>query len=338
MKMKAMIMMVAALLVSVTLAQDAKKAQYASLASARAKITQVIKSPKDMTVLMQSLSSEDQKQFLAEVIAAVSSMPAEESDRTATLVEVVNAALAGSHKGNALTLVAEVFATVPPTALTAVNESLAAGLMNRASDKNLTITDEQYIKIAKTVMEKVNERVANEDNAGVRSGFAALMLIRGSNSESSEITSAIIASLPANVQNDAKTEWIPAALGKGQAKTYDPMLAVVDNEAKRPVTEDNAAAAGGAARSQKSEDADSEPMIGLRVSGVQNFDCLLADIGGANTDPTFTADASNPTLDAVQNKLNYELPNIGAGDAASDANAAISEAENYANQTIGDNE
>ena len=338
MKMKAMIMMVAALLVSVTLAQDAKKAQYASLASARAKITQVIKSPKDLTALMQALSPEDQRLFLAEVVAAVSSMPAEESDRTATFVEVVNAALAGSHKGNALTLVAEVFATVPPTALVAVNESLASGLMNRASDTNVTFTVEQYITIAKTVMEKVNERVANEDNAGVRSGFAALMLIRGANSDSPEITSAIIKSLPSTVQNDAKAEWIPAALGRGQAKSYVPMLAVVDNEGKSPAYDGNAAAA---ARTQKGgtdggQDADSEPLIGLRVSGVQNFDCLLADIGGANTDPTFTASSSTPTVDAVQNKLNYELPNIGTGDAAGDANTAVTEAINYPNQTLGD--
>jgi len=342
MKMKALILMAAALVASVSFGQaasgqTANKAQYASLASARSKITQVIDNPKEMTAVMKTLSPENQKAFLAEVVAAISAMPAAESDRTGKFVDVVNAALAGSQKGNALTLVAEVFATVPPTALAAVNESLSSGLMNRAADPNTTFTDEQYIKISKSVMEKVNERVANEDNAGVRSGFAALMLIRGSNSESPEITAAVVESLPATVQNDAKTEWIPAALGKGQAKTYDPMLAVVDNTGNGPATDDATAAATPAPTAAQSsgQATEGESIIGLRVSGVQNFDSLLADIGGAASDPTATADAANPIVDAVQNSINYELPNLGTGDAASDANSAVTEVENYSNQTTG---
>ena len=341
MKIKMAIMAALALLVSVSFGQAAKTgAKYASLASARAKITQVIDNPKTMTAVMQTLSPADQKTFLADVVAAISSMPSDEADRTEKFVEVVNAALAGSQKGNALTLVAEVFATVPPNALAAVNESLASGLMNRATDGNVTYTDEQYIKISQTVMEKVNERVANVDNSGVRSGFAALMLIRGSNSESPEITSAIIETLPEAVKNDAKTEWIPAALGKGQEKSYDPMLAVVDTESGKPVVDN---AADGAPRAQTdgqsgSDSGDTEPMIALRVSGVQNLDSLLADISGANTDPSYSAGSANPVLDAVQNSLNYELPNLGTGEAAGNADTIIGEvvkeSEGYQNQTI----
>ena len=323
-----MVMLTAALLVCVSFGQ-AKG--FATLASARAKITRVIENPKEMTAVMQTLSPADQKTFLAEVVAAVASMPSDESDRTEKFVQIVNAALAGSQKGNSLTLVAEVFATVPPNALAAVNESLASGLMNRATDGNVTYTDEQYIEISKKVMAAVNERVANEDNAGVRSGFAALMMIRGSNSESPEIVSSVVESLPEAVQNDAKNEWIPAALGQGgQEKTYDPMLAVVDGDQGKPVNEDNVGAAPARQSTQESES-----VLALRIASAQNLDTLLADIVGANTDPSASADAANPVVDAVQNSTNSELP-FGNGDASGDTATIIAEVIGYQNQTTKD--
>lgn len=328
MKLKKMIMLAAAVLATVAFGQANNTVRYASLASARAKITQVIDNPKEMTAVMQTLSPENQKVFLAEVIAAVSSMPSDESARTEKFVDIVNAALSGSQRGNALTLVAEVFATVPPNSLPAVNESLASGLMNRSTNKDVTFTDEQYVEIAKKVMEKVNERVANEDNSGIRSGFAALMLIRGSNSESPDITSAVVDAMPESVRNDAKTEWIPAALGQNGEKTYDPMLAVVDNEAARPVAD--TVTPNAARQAASGEDPGSEPLLALRVTSAQNLDSLLADITGANTDPSVSAGASAPVIDAVQNTLNYEFPNLGTGGGADEAAGnAAKEADDY---------
>ena len=330
---KIIVMLTAALLVCVSFGQTKG---YATLASARSKITRVIENPKEMTAVMQTLSPADQKTFLAEVVAAVASMPSDESDRTAKFVEIVNAGLAGSQKGNSLTLVAEVYATVPPNALAAVNESLASGLMNRATDGNVTYTDEQYIEISKKVMAAVNERVANEDNAGVRSGFAALMMIRGSNSESPEIVSSVVESLPEAVQNDAKNEWIPAALGQGgQEKTYDPMLAVVDGDQGRPVNED---AVGTAAPQQQAAQETSSTLLSLRVASAQNLDTLLADIVGANTDPSASANDANPVVDAVQNTTNSELP-LGNGEPGGDAGetgSIIEEVIGYQNQTTKD--
>ena len=332
-----MVLLTAALLVCVSFGQSRA---FATLASARAKISRVIENPKEMTSVMQTLSPTDQKTFLAEVVAAISSMPADEADRTAKFVEVVNAGLAGSQKGNALTLVAEVFATVPPNALASVNESLASGLMNRATDQGVTYTDAQYMEISKKVMEAVNERVANEDNAGVRSGFAALMLIRGSNSESPEIVASVVESLPESVRNDAKNEWIPSALGQGgQEKTYDPMLAVVDNDLGKPVNDDSAGTAAPAQQpategsSSEGASSDSGTLLALRVASAQNLDTLLADIGGANTDPSFSADAANPIVDAVQNPTNFELPNLGTGEAGEDVSSVVEEVIGYQNQT-----
>jgi len=329
-----MVMLTAALLVCVSFGQANG---YATLASARAKITKVIENPKEMTAVMQTLSPADQKTFLAEVVAAIASMPSDESDRTEKFVEIVNAALAGSQKGNSLTLVAEVFATVPPNSLAAVNESLASGLMNRATDGNVTYTDDQYIEISKKVLAAVNERVANEDNAGVRSGFAALMLIRGSNSESGsesydKIMSAVVEALPESVQNDAKNDWIPAALGQGgQEKTYDPMLANVDGEQGKPVNDDSAGSAAQASQGSQG----SGSLVALRVASAQNLDTLLADIAGANTDPSASADAANPVVDAVQNTTNSEMP-LGNGEPGGDAGEVgpiIEEVIGYQNQT-----
>ena len=304
---KTTMLLAAALLASVSLGQT-NEVVSASLASARAKITQVIDNPAEMTALMKSLSAEDQKAFLAEVNAAILSMPGSDEDRTAKFVAVTDAALAGAQKGNALALVAEVFATVPPISLAAVNESLGAGLMNRAADKDVTYTDEQYTKIAQTVMEKVNERVAQENNSGVRSGFAALMLIRGSNSGSNDaIYDAILAAMPESSRNDAAVEWFPAALGRGREKTYEPMLAVVDGEPISPVV----------------DDFDVQHMMSLRTTGPGFRAAILADIAGGASDPSALADGFNPVVDAVQNTLELQLPTLGTGGAADDTSTIV---------------
>ena len=334
--MRKITILLAAALVAVVTSGQTKVVKQESLASARAKITQVIEKPDQMTAVMRCLTASNQVVFLSEVVTAVSKMPGDSADRTAKLVEIVNAALAGSQKGNALALVAEVFATVPPNSLPAVNESLASGLMNRAADKNVTYTDTQYIEISKRVMEAVNNRVANEDNAGVRSAFAGLMLINGSNSESPEIVSAVVESLPDAVREDAKNEWFPAALGQGgQEKTYDPILAAVDNDTGNPGSDGTAVAARKPVSNDPSSEgssSDSGPLLAIRIASAQNHDSLLADIGGSNTDPSFSADAANQIVDAVQNSTNTEIP-TGTGEGGGDTTSVIEEVIGYQNQT-----
>jgi len=289
------------------------KATSSALAAARAKITQLIEDPSLLPDVMKSLDPEEQVTFLSELNAAIASMPGSESERISAFVAVNNAALSGAQKGNALALVAEVFATVPPYALPAMCESLSAGLMNRAADKSLTFTDEQYVKICQMVMEKVNGRVSGESNSGVRSGFAAIMLMRASNSESKEIIDAVVAAMPEAVRDDAKTEWFPAALGKGGEKSYDAILAAVEGE--------DSSKGSDIADSDVAEQDDK--LLGIRVSSAQNVEGLIADIAGSSTDPLLIAALTNPVVDALQNPLNYQLPNIGAGDASSDTATII---------------
>lgn len=300
-----------------------------SLADAKGRIDKAIASPAVMKAIMQHLSAEDQKQFLADVNAAIATMPASEAERTATFVAINRAALEGAQKGNVATLVAESFATVSPSALPALSESLASDLMNRATDTGRTYTDEQYLKLAQVVMAKVNARTAEVDHGDVRSGFAALMFARGSNAPKPETVDALVAMLPESARETAKKDWFPAALAEGDAKSYDAMLAAADVEAtESPAASEPAANAG---------DEDQTVNIPLRIAGAQLADSLIADIAGASTDPSRTsAGAANPVFDAVTAPIQTQLPALGVGDPMGDANMVIGEALGYQWQSTRD--
>jgi hypothetical protein len=297
-------------------------------------VTQVIDKPDEVSAVMGTLSSEDQVTYLSEVLTAVAAMPASDAARTEKFVAVVNSALAGAQKGNALALVAEVYAKVPPYALAAVSESLASGLMNRSGLPKASTNASLYVSIATKVMAKVNERVASEDNAGVRSAFAALMLIKASNSDSPEITSAIVAALPESVRDDAKTEWLPSALGQGREKSYEPIMAAVEGEEVKPAYGVSGGGAGG--ESPQPGGDSGEPLVSIRVPTVQGLDSLLSDIGGAGTDPGSEPGQSNPLVDASNDPLNTVLP-LGTGDAAAGgdgAGAVVDRIEKEIEQTV----
>lgn len=223
--MKKLLMVITMSLATVVVAQD----KAISSAAARGKIGDIIKDPSSMTSVMKQLAASDQASFLADVNAAISKMPGSPEEKTSKFLEVNSAALKGAQKGNLTKLLAEVFATVPPESLTAVNESFAAGMFNRASDPSKTYTDEDYTKIAKDVLAAVQDRTATADNAGVRDTFAILMLIRASNGSPADLRDTLVGELRnEETKSLAQSEWISPALGQGQDKTYDPMLGASD--------------------------------------------------------------------------------------------------------------
>ncbi|MBQ3290050.1 MAG: hypothetical protein IJH50_11610 [Kiritimatiellae bacterium] len=278
------------------LAAGALFAEGLTLVAAREKIVEAISSPAVMTATVSQLSADDQRQFLADVNAAIGNMPGSQEELAASYLNACRAALKGAQKGNLATMIAEVFATVPVEYLPVISESLGSDMLNRAANPSTTYSDEEYLDIATNVMAKVNSRVEVEDNAGVRSGFAALAFIRGSNSGSEAIVSAMTAALPASVQEAAAKEWFPAALATGDAKSYDPMLVTASAETLPELESilDN--------------------ML-LNVDGAQNQEALLADLGGANTDPSVSSQERTPIIDAIYNPLNESLPNLGTGSA-----------------------
>ncbi len=223
--MKKLLMVITMGLASVLVAQD----KTISSAEARGKIGDILSDPAAMTSVMKQLAAADQASFLADVNAAISKMPGSPEEKTSKFLEVNSAALKGAQKGNLTALVAEVFATVPPESLTAVNESFASGMFNRASDPSKTYTDEEYKKTSLALLEKVQERNATADNAGVRNTFAILMLLRASNGTPADLRDTLVGALKdADTRNLAQNEWISPALGQGQEKTYDPMLGAAD--------------------------------------------------------------------------------------------------------------
>ena len=223
--MKKLLMVITMSLATVIVAQD----KAISSAAARGKIGDIIKDPSSMTSVMKQLAASDQASFLADVNAAISKMPGSPEEKTSKFLEVNTAALKGAQKGNLTKLLAEVFATVPPESLTAVNESFAAGMFNRASDPSKTYADEDYTKIAKDVLAAVQDRTATADNAGVRDTFAILMLVRASNGSPADLRDTLVGELRnEETRSLAQSEWISPALGQGQDKTYDPLLGASD--------------------------------------------------------------------------------------------------------------
>ena len=273
-----------------------------SLADARGKIDQAIESPELMKEIMKQLSAEDQRQFLADVNKAIGDMPASVEEKTAKYLNINHAALTAAQKGNTTALLAEVFATVPPEALTVINERFAQDLLNRAANPNVTYTDEQYTKIATETMKAINERTEETDNGSTRSAFAILTFLRASNMTDAsleKLQEALVDTLKHDDAKDlAKSEWIPAALGKdGREAGYEPILA--------------------------SADAGRRPDFGftLDIAGPQYIESILEDIGGKNTERMSFIRTRSPFLDAVQNPLVHMTPVLHDEPIGADAGA-----------------
>ena len=260
-----------------------------SLADARGKIDKAIESPAVMGELMKRLSAGDQVKFLADVNKAIGDMPASIEEKTAKFLNLNHVALKSAQAGNTTALLAEVFATVSPEALTVISERFAADLVNRAANPNVTYTDEQYAKISAEVLKAINERTEETDNGSTRSVFAILMFLRGSN-ETGDALEKLQEQLIGTLKHDdakelAKEEWIPAALGKdGREQGYEPLLASAD-AGRRP-------------------DFDQVFLI----AGPQYLDPILEDLGGKNTDRYSYIRTRTPMLDAVGNPLNHMVP------------------------------
>ena len=268
----------------------ADKAQI-SLADARGKIDKAIESPAVMGELMKRLSAEDQKKFLADVNKAIGDMPASIEEKSAKFLNINHVALKNAQKGNTTALLAEVFATVPPEALTVLSERFASDLVNRAANPNITYTDEQFAKLAVEIMKTISERTEETDNGSTRSTFAILMFLRASN-ESGDALDKLQEQLIDTLKHDdakelAKDEWIPAALGKdGREQGYEPILASAD-AGRRP-----------------------DFAYVLVIAGPQYLESILEDVVGKNTDRYSYIRTRSPVLDAVENPLIHQVPTL----------------------------
>lgn len=237
-------------------AMCAKAEEKMSLAEAKGQIGYVVSDAAQMGKVASSLSAADQVSFLSAVNSAIAAMPVSAEAKAANYLNANRAAIKAASKDNMAAILAETFATVPPEALTVINERFATDVINRDADPKRKITDDQYVRVATNLMAKISARTAGGDAAGVRNAFAALMFIRASNGSPSDLRDVLGAMVGnSETQDLAKNEWFPAALGdNGQAQSYEPMLGAADS-GKMP-----------------------DPIVVLRLAGPQLVDALALDL------------------------------------------------------------
>ena len=232
-------------------------AQALSLADASGKIAEVVQNPSLMGELVSQLSTEDATAFLARVNAAIADLPDKSEAKVAKFMEVNAAALKNVEENARTTILAEMFATVPAEALAVINEQFAANLINRDADPAKPLTDEDMTKVAKEVVAKTQARTGSASDANVRNAFAIVTMLRASNGKPETLRDELLGMIadPA-ARETVKNEWVPAAMGEGQAKSYEPMLAAAD-AGEMP-----------------------DASVVVKISGAQSMEALLAGMVG----------------------------------------------------------
>ena len=192
----------------------------------RALVGECAQDPQKLKQTIGTLSADEQLTFLREVNAAIAKMPGSNEVKGAAFYEANRAAVTGAGKDNLKAVLAEVFATVPPEYLTEINERFAKELFSRTANPAHVVTDQEFIQLATNTMAVVVERCQTGEDAGVRSTFAALMLLRASNGTPADLAQTLVSQLPsAQDRETAMSEWIKPAMGDGQEQSYDAMLA-----------------------------------------------------------------------------------------------------------------
>ena len=266
--------MIAAMLAVASFAQEqeSNETENMSLVEARAKIGDAIKDPELLAAMMKDMSSTNQVQFVAEVNAAIAKMPGSSEEKTAIALNANKAALKSAAPGNVANVLAEVYATAPVESLGIISESLGADMFNRDADPSQAYTDEQFTAIAEAVVKKVSERTANVEDGGARSVFAAMMMVNASNGSIDNLGNTLAESLPADVREVAKNEWLPAA--SGENKDYTDILGNTASEPEPPAA-----------------------VVVLQMSGPQMLDAMLADVAASVISTGGDSTSATPIID-----------------------------------------
>lgn len=285
---KGMMMAVVMLSAAFAIAQGASSAKI-SLADARSRIDKIVAAPATIKETIKQLSAEDQKAFLAEVNKAVTEMPGSIEEKTALFLTLNMTAVSSAEKGNSATLLAEVFATVPPESLTVLSERFAVDLLSRTADSNTVVSDAQYEKIALNTLEKISERCEETDNGSARVTLAILMFVRAYGGTSETLVEHLTETFKHEDAKDlARNVWIPEALGsEGNESTYESLLASAD-AGRRP-----------------------DLQAVLVIAGPQYATSVWADLTGKNTESDMFSRTKTPVLDAVVNVFGDQASRLG---------------------------
>ena len=188
-----------------------------------AKVGDCALDPNVLKETMSQLSSADKTAFLAEVNAAIDKMPGSAESKAAKFLAANRAAVTAAGPADRAAVLAEVYATVPPEALTVINEEFAKNEFARPP----TMDEDEYTNIVAQTMAKIVQRTSEAESGSVRAAFAGLMFIRAAGSAADATLAIVLASLPSDVQGEAKDSWFPSALGSTDDMThsYDSLLA-----------------------------------------------------------------------------------------------------------------
>lgn len=156
---------------------------------------------------MAGLSNADQLAFYKSVNEAINAKQASSSEKAKLFTDAANAALAAANKDNKTAMLAEVFATVPPEALTVVNENLAKGALAKGN-----VSDAEYAARARGTTQAISDRCAKEDNGSARTTFAIVAFARGSNGSPANLASDLATAKLGSDAAVANESWIPGAM------------------------------------------------------------------------------------------------------------------------------
>lgn len=265
--------MIAAVLAASAFAQEAEADQTMPLAEARAKIAEAIKDPETLAAMMRQMSATNQVEFVAEVNAAIAKMPGSSEEKTALALNANKAALKSAAPGNVANVLAEVYATAPVESLGVISESFGADLFSRDADPSHPYTDAQFTAIAEAVVKKIADRTANSDDGGVRSAFGMMMMVNAANGSIDNLADTLVESLPADVREVAKNEWIPSATG--EEKNYDSMTAYSSESSASGANPPNV-------------------VLALQLAGPQMLDAMLTDVAAG---VIMNSESATPILD-----------------------------------------
>ena len=214
--MKKLIMAIVAVAGAMVLSAQMPRSEW------HAKVGDCALDPEALKATISQLSSEDKTAFLAEVNAAIEKMPGSDEVKAAKFLAANRAAVAGAGSADRAAVLAEVYATVPPEALTVINEEFAKNEFARPP----TMTEDEFTNVVAQTMKQIVQRTSSAESGGVRAGFAGLMFVRAAGDAAGATSDIVVSSLPSDVQGDARNSWLPSALGQGgQSPSYDSMLA-----------------------------------------------------------------------------------------------------------------
>jgi hypothetical protein len=249
-----------------------------------AKIGECALDPVVLKATVAQLSSADKTAFLAEINEAISKMPGSAEVKAAQFLAANRAAVAGAGSADRAAVLAEVFATVPPESLTVIIEEFSKSEFSRPA----TMDDSQYTNIVASAISKIVQRCSSSELGNVRSAMAGLMFVKSAGTAAEQTQNIVIDALPQDSRSEASNSWYPAALGKDQAQSYDPILAAAQADEEPDHT---AVIAITSAQVTESMLAD------LQAGGLPATQAAGNRLGGIPADyPNFDVDAMNVTI------------------------------------------